>query len=271
MENSFRAGNQFGWHQRNHVFTAGAEVARLQLNGRETLNHRGYFAFNQNFGRSAVENFLYGTPTFYKVGIGDPSRGFRNLVFQASFGDVWRLSARWHLNAGLLYGLETAPHEVSNRTSVPYHCNCTNFSPRFGFAVDEGRWGVFRGGYILSYGQIIPATYQQARFNPPGIVLIEVQNPSLTQPLQGIDLNPLTARSGLFCSIQTSATRTRTNTRSVGRNSFMGTGRCGSVISAAGAISSSYRSLRIAPNPCPGSRSPLLPSMSAGRILGITR
>ncbi len=199
VENSFRVGNQFVWRHRNHGFTAGAELARLQLNGRETLNHRGYFAFNQNFGRSAVENLLYGTPTFYKVGMGDPSRGFRNVVFQAYFGDAWRLSARWQLNASLLYGLETAPHEISNRTPVPYHCNCTNFSPRFGFAIDEGMWGVFRGGYILSVGQIIPATYQQARFNPPGIVLIEVQNPSLTQPLQGIDLNGLaTARSGLF-------------------------------------------------------------------------
>jgi hypothetical protein len=193
IQNTYRAGTQFAWISGAHRWSSGAEFVRYQLNGSETFNHRGHFAFLDNFGRTAIENFLYGTPTSYKVAIGDPARGFRSLAFQAYLGDEWNVSPRWHLNLGLRYGLETAPTEVNGRTEVPYTCDCNNFSPRFGFAFQGGNWGVWRGAYTISYGQIIPATYQQARFNPPGIVSLEIANPNLVNPLLGIDVANLSA------------------------------------------------------------------------------
>ena len=191
VENSFRAGSQWAWIRGSHRLTAGAEITRFQLNGAETNNHRGHFSFAENFGRSAIENFLQGTPTWYRISLGDPTRGFRNLGFQTYLGDEWQLSPRWHLNLGLRYSLETAPGEVNGRTIIPYDCDCNNLSPRFGFALQGGSWGLIRGAYTLSYSPIAPASYQQARFNPPGIVALDVLNPDLVQPLRDFDLSRL--------------------------------------------------------------------------------
>ncbi len=198
VENAFRAGSQWAWVGGAHRLSAGVELERFQLNGTESQEHRGHFAFSDNFGRSAVENFLLGKPTSYEVAIGDTSRGFRNWAWQAYLGDEWRVSPRWHLNLGLRFGLETAPREVTGRTPLPYGCDCNNFSPRFAFAWQGGGWGVVRGAYAISYGRILSATYQQARFNPPAIVSIAVSDPDLVDPLRGVDLARPGLRSALF-------------------------------------------------------------------------
>ena len=200
VENTFSAGTQLAWVSGAHRLTGGVEFNRLQLNGRETRDHRGEFAFTDNFNRMAIENFLHGQPTSYQRGLGDTSRGFRSLSLRAYLGDEWRVGARWQFNLGLRFGLETAPQEVNHRTKIPYSCDCNNFNPRFGFAYQGDGWGLIRGAYTISYGQIIPATYQQARFNPPGIVTVEVNNPDLAAPLRGLDTERLDAgaRSGLL-------------------------------------------------------------------------
>src|SRR5262249_39440221 len=45
---------------------------------------------------------------------------------------------------------------------------------------------ILRSSYTISYGQIYPVTYQQARFNPPEVVTYVVPNPNLVDPLAGI-------------------------------------------------------------------------------------
>ena len=199
-DNSFRAGTQVAWIQGRHRLTAGAEGVRFQLNGTEVSGHRGSYTFSDDFGRTAVENLLWGTPTYYFTGIGDTNRGFRSLTFQSYAGDEWSAGANLHLTFGLRYGLDGAPSEVNHRTEVPYRCDWMNLSPRFGFAYSTHRWGIWRGAYTVSYGQIAPATYAQARDNPPGVISIEVDNPNLLDPLAGIDLTHLDAntKSGLL-------------------------------------------------------------------------
>ncbi len=199
-ENSFRSGSQAVWISGDHKFTAGGEVTRYQLNGSESQGHRGFYGFADDFGRTAIQNFLMGEPTFYFQGIGDTSRGFRSLTGQLYFGDQWRASSRLSLTLGLRYGMDGAPSEVNHRTEVAYHCDCNNLSPRFGFAYQLNRWGLVRGSYTLSYGQIIPATYQQARFNPPAVLSLEIDSPDLVNPLKDVDLTHIDAntRSGLL-------------------------------------------------------------------------
>ena len=199
-ENTFRGGSQVAWISGNHKFTAGGEYARLQFNGSESQGHRGTYGFNDNFGRTAMENFLMGVPTYYFQGIGDTSRGFRSRTGQLYFGDQWRATPGLSITAGLRYGMDGAPSEVNHRTTVSYPCDCNNLSPRLGLAYQLGGWGVLRASYTLSYGQIIPATYQQARFNPPAVISIEVDSPNFVNPLQGIDLSHIDAntRSGLL-------------------------------------------------------------------------
>jgi hypothetical protein len=199
-ENTFRGGLQATWISGDHKFTAGGEYTRLQLNGSESQGHRGMYAFSDDFGHTAIENFLLGVPYYYFQGIGDTSRGFRSRTGQIFFGDQWRAAAGLSITVGLRYGMDGAPSEVNHRTSVAYGCDCNNLSPRVGLAYQVGRWGVLRASYTLSYGQIIPATYQQARFNPPAVLSLEVDSPNFVNPLQGIDLTHIdpNTRSGLL-------------------------------------------------------------------------
>jgi len=199
-ENTFRGGSQWTWISGDHKFTTGGEYARLQLNGSESQGHRGAYGFTDDFNRTAIQNFLLGVPTYYFQGIGDTSRGFRSRTGQIYFGDQWRAAPQLSITAGLRYGMDGAPSEVNHRTVVAYHCDCNNLSPRFGLAYQVGNWGVMRASYTLSYGQIIPATYQQARFNPPAVISIEVDSPNFVNPLQGIDINHIdpNQRSGLL-------------------------------------------------------------------------
>ena len=48
---------------------------------------------------------------------------------------------------------------------------------------------VVRAGYGISFGHIFPGAYQFARFNPPAVRTITVQNPSLVKPLEGVSMD----------------------------------------------------------------------------------
>ncbi len=201
-ENTFRGGvlvrHQSGGGR--HELTLGGDLSRFQLNGIETSNQRGQFEFSNNFGRTAIENFLHGIPSQYEVTVGGLARGFRNTSASVFVGDLWRLHPRLQIYAGLRYELETAPVEVNGMDRIPYGCDCNNFGPRFSFALRTGAGWVTRGSYTLSYGRIPPVTYQQVRNNPPHVRYIQVQNPSLTDPLKGADLNPQGRYSPLVLS-----------------------------------------------------------------------
>lgn len=195
-ENTFRWGFLAGHRPVSgaHTIMAGADLTRFQLNGIETNNQRGFFQFSNNFGRSAIENLLYGTPTTYEVTVGELARGFRNWGANVYAADRWRLHARLQLYYGLRYSLETAPVEIHGMDRVPYGCDCNNFSPRFALAWEAGAGWVARASYTVSFGRIPPVTYQQIRNNPPHVRYIQVQNPDLVDPLRGVRLDEPKAR-----------------------------------------------------------------------------
>jgi hypothetical protein len=171
-----------------HSLTYGADVSRAQLNGIETNNSRGLFWFTSNFGRSAIDNLRWGTPTTYEVTVGEMARGFRNWSSNWFAGDRWSLAPRFQLSYGLRYNLVTSPVEVNGRSTIPYGCDCNNLSPRLALAWrGPGEW-VVRAGYTISFADIPAVTYQQARYNMPGAFYLQVQSPDLLHPLTGIDL-----------------------------------------------------------------------------------
>ncbi len=199
VENTFRWAAQAVLPRGSHRWIAGTDLARFRLNGRESYNSRGFFSFTSNFGRTALENLLLGVPSNYEVELGEFTRGFRNLEWNAYFGDTWQASLRWQLVYGLRYNLRTAPHEVNHRTPIPYSCDCNNFSPRFGFVYrlvrDNRDYGLVRAHYTVSFGEVFGVTYQMARFSPPGGRYVQVTNPSLLNPLAGTEND---TRTGLF-------------------------------------------------------------------------
>ena len=188
-QNTFRWGSLLSHKAGRHAITVGGDLSRRQVNGIETNNQRGYFVFSNNFGVGAIENLRLGAPSAYEVTIGELARGYRNWSGDAFVADRFQLHPRVQIYYGLRYGFVTAPTEVNHLDSIPYDCDCNNFSPRVSFAVRlAGQW-MARAAYVTSFGEIQPVTFQQGRNNLPLVKSIQVQNPDLLNPLAGIDLN----------------------------------------------------------------------------------
>ena len=188
-----RAQNRFFYAARgrhiagNHELTFGSELLRRQVNGSEAESHRGLYFFRNDFGRDAITNIRLGTPSVYRVALGDPHRGFRNWDMQFYLGDRWKATSRLTLDIGLRYEPVTRPAEVNQLTNIPYDCDCNNLAPRFGLAYKLGdRLGVLRAAYGIHYGEIFNVTFGQARFSPPLNLNITVQQPDLVDPLGGL-------------------------------------------------------------------------------------
>lgn len=175
----------------HHQVTAGFQLLRRQLNGIETDAHRGFFGFSSDFGRTAIQNFLLGTPSQYIRSIGDTHRGFRDWELQFYAGDNWKVTPNFTMQYGLRYTPVTTPTEVNNRNRIPYGTQWANLGPMSGFAYRlPGKWGVVRAAYGLHFGEIYPVTFQQVRFSPPGSVKIVVTAPNILDPLNSPGADP---------------------------------------------------------------------------------
>ena len=189
--NRFRQAVLYRRQIGNHLFSAGAEVDRLQNNGLEASSERGNVYFRNDFGRDAITNFRLGIASRYSAAIGDGHRGFRWFEQQYFAGDIWKLRPNFTVNYGLRYTPVTGPNEVNHLTPVNFNCDCNTFAPQFGLAWHINGGGVVRAAYGLQFGDIYPQTLQQVRWDPPNFLKFEVQAPaSILTPLQGIYLGP---------------------------------------------------------------------------------
>jgi hypothetical protein len=185
-QNIFRYAGRLRRVQGNHSWTAGFDVARRQINGFESLDHRGFYSFRNDFGQDVSDNLLAGRASMFRIALGSSHRGFRNWMTSFFVGDDWRAAPKLSLNFGLRFEPSPQPNEVNDLTAIPYDCDCNNFAPTFGFAYNASeRWGVFRGAYGIHYGEIFPVSYMQARFNAPGVRIVSINAPDLLNPLQG--------------------------------------------------------------------------------------
>ncbi len=192
-QNDFIYSGRIRQVRQRHTIDAGFDILRRQVNGIESNNLRGSFAFGANFGRDAAANIRYGTPTTYSQALGDVYRAFRSWNPEFYIGDVWRANSKFTLTTGLRYQIATGPVDATGRANIPYDCDCNNFAPRLGLAYRVGnRWGVIRAAYGLHYGEIFTATYGQIRFDPPSNISVQIANPDLLNPLQGIVIAPTT-------------------------------------------------------------------------------
>lgn len=192
--NTFRYGALASHRTGRHNFTAGGEVARYQLNGIETFNQRPTIYFTSNFGYTAIENLRAGRATTYEVALGEMARGFRNWSASGYFGDQWRASNTLQIYWGLRYSLLTVPREVDRLDTLPYRCDCNNFSPRLSIAWQLPKSWMLRTSYTVSFDQIPQVTFGQARYNPPNVISLQIQNPDVLNPLRGVSLDPAAAR-----------------------------------------------------------------------------
>ena len=198
-QNTFRYG--FGYTKAlgggRHQLLAGGDYQRLQLNGIEATNIRGMFQFQNNFGRTAIENFRFGTPSTYEVVIGDMARGFRQTAGNLYIADRIKVSSTLQVYIGFRYSREGSPYEVSDRGQVPYPCDCNNLAPRVSLAWRAPKNWTARAMYALSYAPIPPVSYQQVRTNEPYATYYTVNNPDLLNPLRDVRTSAAAAQAAV--------------------------------------------------------------------------
>lgn len=187
--NTFRYGFAMAHLRGKHSWSWGADYTRFQLNGIESANQRGYYQFANNFGRTAIENLLYGTPSMYEIALGELSRGYRNYGLNGYVADKWQPHARLQVYYGVRWFLDSRPMEVHDKERIPYGTDWNNFSPRLSLAWNAGRGWVARAAYTTSFSQILPVTYQQIRNNPPHVTYVMVPDPDLVKPLNKLNLS----------------------------------------------------------------------------------
>lgn len=198
-QNTFRYGFNYTKTLQGgrHQIYAGGDYQRTQLNGIEAANIRGLYQFQNNFGRTAIENFRFGTPTTYEVVVGDLARGFRQSAGNLYVADRVKLGSALQFYIGLRYSPEGSPYEVSGRGQVPYPCDCNNFAPRFSMTWRARNNWTARAMYALSFSPIPPVTYQQVRANEPYAQYFTVNNPDLLNPLRDVHTSATGSQSAL--------------------------------------------------------------------------
>ncbi len=183
-ENMFRQAAQIRQVRGHHEWTAGYDLLRRYLNGYQDDSRMGSISFQNDQGRDGITNLRLGLPTKIFISVGDTHRRFRNWDQSYYAGDKWQARPSFTLNFGLRYQPVSVPTEADHLTTFPYHCDCNNLAPMFGLAKRLPRsLGVFRASYALAYDNIVQATYQQLRFNPPGNTKLVINNPDLLDPV----------------------------------------------------------------------------------------
>ena len=182
-ENRFKLFSSLSRTIGRHTLKFGWSTTRSQVNDLQSNNTRGVLNFSPDFGRTAVENFLAGTPELFTITIGDLYRGFRNWEHAGFVEDEFRVATTFSINMGLRYEIETSPTEVNNLTD-PKMPEQHTVGPRFGFAWNPRRGSMtIRSGYGISYSSIFPVSYQTTRFNPPSVQVLQINTPKLTDAL----------------------------------------------------------------------------------------
>ena len=182
-ENRFKLFSNLSRTMGRHTLKVGWSTTRAQVNDLQSNNSRGTLSFLPDFGRTAVQNFLLGTPELFTITIGNLYRGFRNWEHVVYVEDEFHILPTLSINMGLRYEVETSPREVNNLTD-PKMPTERGVGPRFGLAWNPGR-GRFtlRSGYGISFSSIFPVTYQTTRFNPPSVQVLEINTPRLVDAL----------------------------------------------------------------------------------------
>src|SRR5258708_2510654 len=153
----FRAENRFKLFSNlsrtigRHTLKVGWSTTRSQVNDLQSNNSRGTLSFLPDFGRTAVQNFLLGTPELFTITIGNLYRGFRNWEHAVYLEDEFRIFPTLSISMGVRYEVETSPTEVNHLTD-PKMPTERGVWPRFGLAWNPGRGRLtIRSGYEISY------------------------------------------------------------------------------------------------------------------------
>lgn len=197
----FQVIENFTWHRPGtgggHVLKTGVDLKLFRSDSFFDSNFRGSFFF------ATVNDFLAGRPRRFTQNQGDSSLERPNDILGLYVQDDWTLSRKLTLNLGLRYDYERGPVEAisaipesSPVCALTGTCSAArdglgsdknNLAPRFGFLWDPQGSGrtVIHGGIGLYYDQVILNVQGNARFTPPKIVGVQIENPTFPDPFRG--------------------------------------------------------------------------------------
>jgi Carboxypeptidase regulatory-like domain/TonB dependent receptor len=215
----YQAQDQLSRTTGRHTVTFGGEFQRIQSNGPLDFTVNGLYTFQDlsPFGIPAQTNnpplefFLQALPLSY-VGVdpsnSDSNRDYRQSVISGFAQDLWRVTSRLTLNAGLRYDFYSNPSEAHGRLSAirdPATDSAPTvgkvfagtpldlFSPRAGFA-----WNIFgdgktvlRSGVGIFRDQLPLILIGADRFLPPFFGIDSFVFPTFLDPQQALLTEPL--------------------------------------------------------------------------------
>ncbi|MEW6323149.1 MAG: TonB-dependent receptor [Acidobacteriota bacterium] len=182
--------NTFSWQLTNtrtgeHALKMGAEYKLFDSDGFFDSNWRGLYTF------PSLNAFINGTPSRFTQNQGNSSLARPNTILGFFIQDDWRPNASLTLNFGLRYDWEGATTEalvdVTGKAGPGISNDKNNFSPRFGFSWAPGastKHAIY-GGTGIYYDQIILNIIGNARFTPPKVIGIQIDNPTWPNPFAG--------------------------------------------------------------------------------------
>ncbi|HYB95808.1 MAG TPA: TonB-dependent receptor [Vicinamibacterales bacterium] len=183
--------NNFTWTLPNtrtgeHALKMGAQVKVLRSDSLFDSNFRGTYTF------PSIDAFIAGTPSRFTQNRGDSSLKRPNEQYGLFAQDDWRPAPNLTLNLGVRYDYETAKTlALINVTGEPgpgISRDKNNLAPRVGFAWSPNgdTTQVIYGGTGLYYDQVILNVIGNARFTPPKVIGVQIDNPSFPNPTAGL-------------------------------------------------------------------------------------
>ena len=182
--------NNFTWtlagtRTGEHALKAGAQLKVLRSDSLFDSNFRGIYTFPNN------DAFIAGVPSRFTQNRGDSQLKRPNEQYGAFFQDDWRPAPDLTLNLGFRYDYETAKTlaliDVTGAPGPGISHDKNNLSPRAGFAWSPNgdTRQVIYGGTGLYYDQVILNIIGNARFTPPKVIGVQIDNPSFPDPSVG--------------------------------------------------------------------------------------
>jgi carboxypeptidase family protein len=176
-----RVGTRTG----DHNLRTGADIKIFRSNGFFDSNFRGTFTF------PTLQRFLEGRPQRFTQQRGDSNLARPNELYSFYVQDDWRLNRALTLNLGLRYDYETGRVEalraINGRPGPGTSEDRNNLGPRIGFVWAPGgstRHAIY-GGSGLYYDQVILNVQGNARFTPPKVISLQIDNPAFPDPFLG--------------------------------------------------------------------------------------
>ena len=177
-----RSGGRTG----EHAFKLGADVKLFRSDGFFDSNFAGTYTF------ASLNDFIAGVPIRFTQQRGDSNLKRPNNIYGVYAQDDWRLNEAWTLNLGVRYDYESAKTEalrdVTGEPGPGISEDHNNFAPRAGFVWAPGgsTKHAIHAATGLFYDQIVLNIQGNARFTPPKVQSVQLDNPSFPDPTAGI-------------------------------------------------------------------------------------